>query len=227
MAAVRAPGDPMTARSVHAELLRLRSDYLLPGFAVLTLVLSAAVNAGQQSDPSTGLAQATVITMIFGSVRYTLDTRNGLIGRAVLAGGRTQALLAKAAVTAVAGAVIGILGGLCTAVATGLDGSVLPDLFGAMLSAAAGAVFGLCVGVVIRNHFAAPVTVLAVHLGSILVLQSWPAVGAALPLGATMALVSDTQPDFLPQPAAIAALLAWTAIASACAWLTMTMRDLG
>ncbi|GAB3399149.1 hypothetical protein [Amycolatopsis echigonensis] len=217
----------MTARSVHAELLRLRSDYLLPGFAVLTLVLSAAVNAGQQSDPSAGLAQATVIAMIFGSIRYTLDARNGLIARAVLASGRGPALLAKAVVTATAGAVIGVLGGLCTAVVTGLDGSVLPDLFGTMLSAAAGAVIGLCVGVLVRNHFAAPVAVLAVHLGSILVLQSWPAVGAVLPLGATMALVSDTQPDLLPQPAAIAVLLAWTAIASACSWLAMTMRDLG
>lgn len=172
-------------------------------------------------------ALATVIAMIFGSVRYTLDARSGLIARAVLAGGRGQALLAKAVVTATAGAVIGVLGGLCTAVVTGLDGSVLPDLFGAMLSAAAGAVIGLCVGVLVRNHFAAPVAVLAVHLGSILVLQSWPAAGAALPLGATIALVSDTQPDLLPQPAAIAVLIAWTAIASACSWLAMTMRDLG
>lgn len=219
----------MTARLVHAELLRLRSDHLLPGFVLLTLVLSVAAKLGQQSDPSAGLVQGAVIAMIYGTVRYTLDARNGLITRAVIAGRRRPALLAKAVVTAGAGAAIGVLGGLCVVVTSGLtlDSAVLSDLFGAMLSAAAAAVIGLCIGVMVRNHFAAPVVAFAVHLGSVLVLQSWPDAGAVLPLGTTMALVSDNQPGMLLQPVAVVVLFAWTALLGACAWLAMSMRDLG
>ncbi|GAA5154650.1 MULTISPECIES: hypothetical protein [Amycolatopsis] len=226
----------MTARLLRAELMRLPADHVLLGFVAMAVVLAAALALGTSSDLTSGLAQVEMVAMLYGTLRFGTDNRNGVVARSILLGRRGAVLVARGLVAALGGAVIGVVGGVCTAVTTGLVSGrapgadeLLPALPDAVLAAAVSAVLGLCFGVVVRNYFLAPVAAFLVHVGSAVLLESVPVLGQALPFGATMSLVSPSAvpAGLLPHPLAAVVLLMWLALAGGCTWQVLAVRDVG
>lgn len=204
----------MTA--LRSELMRLRTDLLLLGFIALTVLASIALLA-QRASQDALLIQVSLLAGLYGTIRQVLAHRNGVVTRAVLLGHRVPVLLSSAAVTALGGAAIGV--GATAALLTRT-----PDMLLAVPLGASGAMWGLFVSVVVRNYFLAPTVLFAVHIGSALVLESWPAVGQLLPFGATLSMVT-TQPGLLPAHLGVLMNLTWLVLAGALAWAVTTLRD--
>ncbi|MFI6095668.1 hypothetical protein ACIA8G_08955 [Lentzea sp. NPDC051213] len=202
----------MTA--LRAELMRVRSDLVLLGLVVLTAAASVAL-VWQRSSPDAVLIQVSLLSSLYGTIRHVLAHRNGVVTRSILFGHRVPVLLSSAAVTALGGAVIGA--GAAAVLWTPVDLTAVP-------LGAAGAVWGLFVGVVVRNYFLAPTVLFAVHIGSALVLSSWPDVGQLLPFGATMSVVS-AEPGLLPADLGAVLLAVWLVVAGTAAWAVTALRD--
>ncbi|RSM63042.1 hypothetical protein DMH03_13470 [Amycolatopsis sp. WAC 01376] len=205
----------MTLRLLRAETMRLRTDLVLLGYLAMTALLSA---------PSSGIGQSAFVATLYGAHRYALDRRHGVVARTVLSGQRTPTLAAKTVVTALCGGLLGLVGaaGAAVAGATAWDFAIV---LGAMPAAAACAVVGLCFGVVIGNYFLAPVAAFGAFAGSAVVLQLWPGIGRALPLGAALSLLTDAEMNLLSRPLAVIVLLAWLLVTGAVAWWSMNARD--
>ncbi|MDX8146956.1 hypothetical protein SK854_32910 [Lentzea sp. BCCO 10_0061] len=204
----------MTA--LRAELMRLRSDLPLLGFIVLTVLASIALLA-QHASKDALLIQVSLLAGLYGTIRHVLAHRNGVVTRAVLLGHRVPVLLSSAAVTALGGTLIGVG-------ATAVLLTRTPDMLLAVPLGASGAMWGLFVGVIVRNYFLAPTVLFAVHIGSALVLESWPAVGQLLPFGASLSMVT-AQPGLLPAHLGVLLYLTWLVLAGTLAWTVTTSRD--
>jgi hypothetical protein len=218
-----------TRRLLRAELMRLRNDYLLLGFVALALVMSVLLVLSGSAGLDAGLTQVVIVAVLYGTIRYVRDLRDGVVARTILSGHRGPALAAKAVVTTVGGAVIGAVGGICTMITLGVapDRVALAALSGATLCAAVSAILGLCVGVLVRDYFLAPLVAFLAHATSALVLASWPAVGQALPLGAATSVISGTRADLLTSPLSVVVLLTWLILLGTFALLALTARDVG
>lgn len=225
----------MTFRLLRAELMRLRSDYVLLGFLAIVLVVSLAVALSNSNSLTTssasleaGLSQVVTVATLYGTIRYVFDNHKGLVARTVLSGHRNPTLIAKTATTALCGVLIGAVGGVVSLVTLGValsDSGVLPALLYALPAAAASAVFGLYIGMAVRNYFLAPVVIFSVHIVSALLVESWPDVGRMLPLGATMSIVYSSRPDLLPLSLGVVMQLTWLLVLGTLAWMVMNLRD--
>ncbi|WP_394621500.1 hypothetical protein JNUCC0626_21080 [Lentzea sp. JNUCC 0626] len=202
----------MTA--LRAELMRVRSDLVLLGFLILT-TLAAAALVLQRSSSEVVLIQVSLLTGLYGTIKYVLAHRSGVATRSILLGHRVPALLSSAAVTALGGALIGA--GAAAVLWTRFDPLAIP-------LGAAGAVWGLFVGVIVRNYFLAPTVLFAVHIGSTLILAPWPDLGQLLPFGATLSVVSP-HTGLLPAHLGALVLGTWLVVAGTAAWAVTTLRD--
>lgn len=233
----------MTIASMRSELLRVRADYVLGGGIAVALVLAGALavnlphstTAAQAALPdylAASVVQTAVVATFCGVLRYCLDHRAGVVARSILVGHRAPTLAAKAVVTALGGALIGVVGGLGSLAAlliavpgVQLGAPAVATVLGGVAVSAVAAVWGLCFGVVVRNYFLAPLVALGAFLGSGLVMDSWPAVGKSLPMGTVMSIVYPARLDLLPAPLAVVVLLTWLLVLGAVAAGAMTVRD--
>ncbi|WP_156496114.1 hypothetical protein, partial [Microbacterium sp. T32] len=228
-------------RALRAQARATVGDLPLAGVCAAALVLSASIGASMPGDVaaapdaakdaiaaplSTVLAvYAAVMAAIYGSFRYTVDRRGGVIAQRATLQPRQWGLAARIPFTALGGALVGVaalLGGRAAVAATlGLHG-LEPAAVGAVaIVGAAAAVWGLGIGLLVQAHlpslFLAPLSLSA----ALLVAAPWPAVAAWFPLPT---LVRATGLDLAPLgitaavgpgPVAAAALAA--------AWITAVL----
>lgn len=233
----------MTIASLRSEFLRVRADYVLGGCLAVALVLAgalalnlprtaAAVRAALPDYLAASVVQTAVVATFCGVLRYCLDHRTGVVARSILVGHRAPTLAAKAVMTALGGALIGVVGGLGSLAAllvavpgVHLTAPAVATVLGGVAVSAVAAVWGLCFGVVVRNYFLAPLIALGAFLGSGLVMDSWPAVGKSLPMGTIMSIVYPSRLELLPAPLAVVTLLTWILVLGAVASGAMALRD--
>ena len=240
-------------RALLAQARAAVGDLPLAGVCVAALVLSASIGASMPGDVaaapdgakdaiaaplSTVLAvYAAVMAAIYGSFRYTVDRRGGVVAQRATLQPRRWALAARIPFTALGGALVGmaaLLGGrAAVATALGLHG-LEPAAVGAVaIVGAAAAVWGLGIGLLVQAHlpslFVAPLSLSA----ALLVAAPWPAVAAWFPLPT---LVRATGLDLAPlgitaavgpEPVAAAALAAaWITAVLAAGAASFLRRDL-
>lgn len=202
-----------------AELSRLRSDRVLPGFlafapALACLLLFAAPGRPSAASLPSALTQVALVATGYGVIRYGLDRRSGLAVRRVLTCRRTPALRVASSATALAGALIGLTGGVGALLALHRVPAVQVDVVvSGVLVCALGAVCGLFVGVVVDNYFLAPTVVVLVHIGSALIAETWPRLADLLPL----LRVDGT---------GVLVQLAWALVLGVLAWVVASRRDI-
>lgn len=175
--------------ALRSELMRMRTDLTLLGFLALALILAA-----------TDSGDAVLIAALYAAYRYTNEIRTGVVARAVLFGQRNSVLLARIAVSALSGVLIGVVWTVGSLIVPWGN----PDYGTMLVGAPLGAVCGLFAGVVVRNYFAAPMLVATVYVGLMYTAAVRPGLEPVLPvLGVGVALVLG-----------------------AAAWMAMTLRDL-
>ena len=236
-------------RALRAQASAFLVDVPLVGVAVGALLLSASIGASAPSDLDSAPEEAeavivsviatvtavysAVMASIYGSFRYTIDRRSGVLAQRATLQPRRWGLAARIPFTALGGALVAaasLLGSRLSLAASlgvrGLDADVVAST---LIVGSAAALWGLGVGLLVRAHlpslFVAPFSVSV----ALAIAHLWPVGAAWLPLAA---FLRATRLDLMPigigaavGPApglAVALSAAWTAVvlaAGACAFL--------
>ncbi|MDF2918246.1 hypothetical protein [Microbacterium sp. NPDC086615] len=240
-------------RALSAQARSAVGDLPLAGVCVAAIVLSASIGASVPGDLATAPDEAraaiaaplsTVIAMygavmaaIYGSFRYTVDRRAGVVAQRATLQPRRWHLAARIPFTALSGALVAVaslLGGrLALTAALGLRGLDLGSVGISAVIGAAAALWGLGIGLLVQAHlpalFVAPLSLISAFL----IAPLWPSVAAWLPLPTLLRAVGrELGPLGIdaavgPVPAAATALAAvWiAAVLSGGAW-SFLRRDL-
>ncbi|WP_307453712.1 hypothetical protein [Microbacterium proteolyticum] len=136
---------------------------------------------------------SAVMATIYGSFRYTVDRRGGVVAQRATLQPRRWGLIARIPFTALGGVLVALaslLGGHAALAATlGTRGLAPATLGDVAIVGAAAAVWGLSMGLLVQAHlpslFVAPLTLSA----ALLIAPLWPAVAAWLPLPALLRAV--------------------------------------
>jgi hypothetical protein len=177
-------------------------DVPLAGVGVAALVLSASIGASAPADLASAPEEAksaiavvlvtvtavyaAVMASIYGSFRYTIDRRTGVLAQRATLQPRRWGLAARVPFTALGGALVAsaaMLGGrVSLAASLGLRGVDVGVVAATLIVGAAAAVWGLGVGLLVRAHLPS-LFVAAFSLSVALVIGPfWPGVAAWLPL---------------------------------------------
>ena len=200
----RAP-VPLTQRGARALAAAARSflgDIPLAGVGVATVVLSASIAASIPADAAAAPEEAkallagplstvvgvyaAVMAAIYGSFRYTIDRRTGVVAQRATLQPRAWALVGRIPFTVLGGALVGaaaVLGArLALAPTLGLTGLDAGGVGAILVVGAAAAVWGLGVGLLVQAHlpslFAAPFSLSI----AMVIAPLWPHVAAWFPL---------------------------------------------
>lgn len=248
-----APGTAALLRALRAQARAFVGDVPLVGVGVGALALSASIGASAPSDFASApneakdamadviatvtAVYAAVMASIYGSFRYTIDRRTGVLAQRATLQPRRWGLAARVPFTALGGALVAgasILGSRWALAASlgirGLDAGVVAAT---LIVGAAAAVWGLGVGLLVRAHlpslFVAPFSLSA----ALAIAPLWPVVAAWLPLTVLLrAARLDLAPVGIdaatgpPSWVAVALSMIWTAVVlTAGAWAFLR-RDL-
>ncbi|WP_307382469.1 MULTISPECIES: hypothetical protein [Microbacterium] len=228
-------------------------DLPLAWVCAAAIVLSASIGASVPGDVaaapeaakvaiaaplSTVIAvYAAVMAAIYGSFRYTVDRRGGVVAQRATLQPRRWGLAARVPFTAVGGALVAtaaLLGGrVALAAALGARGLEPATVGTVAIVGAAAAVWGLGAGLLVQAHlpslFVAPLSLSA----ALLVAPLWPAVAPWCPLPTLLRAAGlDLAPlgiDAAVGPArgvAVAVAAAWLAAALAAGTVSFLRRDL-
>ncbi|MCT1477621.1 hypothetical protein [Microbacterium sp. p3-SID336] len=197
----------MIRRAFHAQVQGFAGDLVLLGVATAAFVMSLSLALSIPSEAaaappgareslaallSSALAMnAAILAAIYGSFRYTIDRRDGVIAQRLMLQSRWALLLARAPTTAVGGAVVALVSLLGGRLALALALGGVPVDVGAVARTlgigAVAALWGLGVGLLVRFHLVA-LFVTAMSLGVAPVLAALGvAAAAASPLLALLA----------------------------------------
>ena len=240
-------------RAVRAQARAAVGDLPLAGVCVAALVLSASIGGSVPGDVaaapdaakdaiaaplSTVLAvYAAVMAAIYGSFRYTVDRRGGVVAQRATLQPRRWALAARIPFTVLGGAIVGVaslLGGrVALSAALGVRGLDPATVGSVAIVGAVAAVWGLSVGLLVQAHlpslFVAPLSLSAARL----VALPWPAAAAWFPLPTLLRAADlDLAPLGItaavgPQPAAAVAMAtAWIAAVLTAGAVSFLRRDL-
>jgi len=192
----------MIGRALRAQARSFTGDVVLLGVIVAAFVMSLSLAAsvpGELADAPAdardrltapfGAVIATyagVLAAVYGSFRYTIDRRDGVIAQRLCMQPRWTMLLGRVPASAVGGALVALaaVGGGHTALVAVMggvpvDGSAIAATLG--LGAMAG-IWGLAVGLVVQVHLAA-LFVASLSMGAAaLVAVFWDAGAVYLPL---------------------------------------------
>ncbi|MCM3779988.1 hypothetical protein [Microbacterium hydrocarbonoxydans] len=185
----------MQARSLLHDAVLLWM--LVAAFAMSVLVAAGAPPEVAEAPPSSRAAilapvgvvvavYGAVLAAVYGSFRYTVDRRDGVLAQRLMLQRRPTVLLTRVPSAAVGGAFVSLAAVVGAHAAFGvalgglpIDGSAVGRTL--LLGAVAG-VYGLGVGLVVQSHlvalFIAPMSLAA----GLLVVAVWPAMAAHLPL---------------------------------------------
>lgn len=230
----------MIGRFLRAQVVGLAGDVVLLGVAGAGLAMSLSVAASIPADLARAAADVsaalgppldavlalftTVFAAVYGSFRYTIDRRDGVVAQRLMFQSRGSILRARMLSSVVGGAAVAVavlLGGhVALTVAMGgtpVDPAVLARTVG--LGAVA-ALWGLGVGLVVQAHlpalFVAPMSMAAATLVAML----WSAGAAFLPVVAMLeafrfdvTAVGLRPEDRLRAPLAVLLTGGWSALA--------------
>ncbi len=241
----------MIGRVLRAHLRAFSGDVVLLWVVVAGVLVSLSIAAGVPPEIADapldlraslaapyGAVLATygaVLAAVYGSFRYTVDRRDGVVSQRLMSQPRGATFMARAAGTAVGGAVVALgaaVGGHAalslTAGVGPLDWAVGSTL---VLGAVAG-LWGMGIGVVVQAHLVALFVVPLSLSGGVLVAMFWKDGAVYLPLLAMLdALRFDVSAvGIMPHESLdgpIAALVAggWVLVALAAGGITFMMRD--
>ncbi|MFB4352814.1 hypothetical protein RAC69_06665 [Microbacterium sp. LS_15] len=178
-----------------------------------------------------------VLAAVYGSFRYTIDLRDGVIAQRLMLQRRRVVLLARMPATAIAGAGVSlasIMGGHAALVVAMGGIPVDPATVGrTLVLGAAAALYGLGVGLVVQSHLVA-LFVAPLSLGAApLIVGVWPGVASHLPLLTMLeALDFDVRAvglsdgDRLGSPVATVIAAAWVALSLLGGAALFVRRDL-
>ncbi|WP_447653137.1 hypothetical protein [Microbacterium sufflavum] len=198
----RTPGRRVIGRALRAQARDVGGDLVLLGAAVAALVISlplAASIPSELADAPAGVrdtltaplhtvlaTSAAVLAAVYGSFRYTVDRRDGVIAQRLMLLPRWAVLLVRLPTSAIGGAavaLVALLGGHVVLWAT--MGGIPLDAAAVGATLALGAVAGLWgvgIGMIVQAHLVA-LFVTSLSLGvATLVALFWSAGAASLPL---------------------------------------------
>lgn len=196
----------MISRAVRAQARSTRGDMVLLWLAAAGLALSLFVVTSVPSDVadappgveadvpgpySAVLAMyGAVLAAVYGSFRYTIDRRDGVIAQRLMLQTRWMTLLTRVPAAAMGGAVVSaaaILGGhAALAVVVGGITWEWSTVGSALGVGALAALWGMGVGVVVQMHLVALFIVPMTVSGAVLVAIFWSAGAPYLPLFAML-----------------------------------------
>ncbi|MFB4350149.1 hypothetical protein [Microbacterium sp. CR_7] len=243
----------MIGRALRMQLHSLLHDVVLLWVLVAAFAMSVLVAVGVPADladapPRTRAAltapfgvvvavYGAVLAAVYGSFRYTVDRRDGVLAQRLMLERRPAALLTRVPAAAVGGACVSLAGVVGAYAAFGVALGGLPldwSTVGRMLllGAVAG-VYGLGVGLVVQTHlvalFIAPMSLAA----GLLVVAVWPTTAAHLPLFALLeALGFDVSAaglaptHRLDRPVAVLVSAGWMLIGLLGGGILFLVRDL-
>ncbi|PCE14632.1 hypothetical protein AUC47_03390 [Microbacterium sp. SZ1] len=243
----------MIARAFRIQARSLLHDIVLLWVLAAAFAMSVLVAAGvppelADAPPNSRAAlfapfgvvvavYGAVLAAVYGSFRYTVDRRDGVLAQRLMLERRPTVLLTRVPAAAVGGACISLAAVTGAHAAFGvafgglpIDGSTVGRTL--LLGAVAG-VYGLAVGLVVQTHlvalFIAPMSLAA----GLLVVAVWPTMAVHLPLLALLeALGFDVSaaglaaPDRLDRPVAVLVSAGWMLIGLLGGGILFLIRDL-
>ncbi|OAN36614.1 hypothetical protein [Microbacterium sp. H83] len=242
----------MIGRALRSQARSLFGDVVLLWVAVAAVLMSISMAMSiptefrdappsaraELAGPFTAIlaTYAAVLAAVYGSFRYTVDRRDGVIAQRLMLQTRGATLLARAPASAVGGALValaGVVGGQgALAVAVGgipLDGGSIGATVA--LGAVAG-LWGMGIGIVVRAHLVALFLVSMSMGAAILLAIVWKAGAVYLPLLAMLdAFRFDLTPigltpqQTLDAPVAALVTVAWVLAALLAGALSFLRRD--
>ncbi|MDQ6804336.1 MAG: ABC transporter permease [Actinomycetota bacterium] len=238
------------SRVLRSELLKLRTTRTALGFAVagVLLVLLVVLVGTLAGDPKTILHKREVLSigdplavvlLLFGVVGATAEYRHRTVAAgALIVPSRLRLSVGRMVAYGLAGLAVGALM-LAVSFAIGLpllSGTSGPSLgasdyaqaiFGSLLACGLGAMLGVAIGVLIANQVAAVVgTLVIVFVVDPLIVQLSDNVGKFLFGNALTAVAGRGTSHQLAFGAAVAVILAWTALALGVAGWVDSRRDI-
>ncbi|MFK3678302.1 hypothetical protein ACI2IP_11250 [Microbacterium sp. NPDC090218] len=242
----------MIGRAFRAQARSFVGDIVLLWVAVAGLVMSLSlatsippefaeaptdVRAALTAPYSAVLATyAAVFAAVYGSFRYTIDRRDGVVAQRLMLLPRWTIFVARVPASAVGGAVValaGVIGGH-TALAVAMGG--IPVDWAAVGSTlavgAAAGLWGLGVGIVVQAHLVA-LFVASMSMGAaVLVAMFWSAGAVCLPLlamlqafGFDIVAAGITSNDSLDTPLAVLVAGGWVLAALLAGGVSFLRRD--
>ncbi|WP_067194286.1 hypothetical protein [Microbacterium sp. XT11] len=242
----------MIGRALRAQARSFSGDVVLLGVAaaafVLSLSLAASIPPELAEAPtdarealtaplSTVLATyAAVLSAVYGSFRYTIDRRDGVIAQRLTLQPRWTMLLARMPGSAAGGAIVALavlVGGHVALIVA--MGGIPVDWRAAAASLALGAVAGLWgfgVGVIVEAHLPALFLVSLSMGAAVVVVMFWEAGAVYLPLLAMLeafrfdvAAVGVEPGHGLEAPLAMLVSAAWVVLALVAGSIAFLTRD--
>lgn len=242
----------MIGRALRAQARSFAGDVVLLGVVVAAFVMSLSLATSippEFADAPPGVRDAltapfsavlatygAVLAAVYGSFRYTIDRRDGVVAQRLMLQPRGVMFVARVPASAVGGAIVAlaaVVGGH-TALAVAMGG-VPVDWSSVGSTLALGAVAGLWgmgVGIVVQAHLAA-LFVASLSMGAaMLVAMFWSAGAVYLPLLAMLeafrfdvTAVGIPPQDGLDGPLAVLVAAGWMLVALVAAGVSFLNRD--
>ncbi|MEZ7755725.1 hypothetical protein O5Y58_09440 [Microbacterium paraoxydans] len=241
----------MIGRALRAQARGAAGDVVLLGVALaaflLSLSLATSIPAELAEAPAAARDElvapfdavlatyAGILAAVYGSFRYTIDRRDGVVAQRLMLESRWAMLVVRVPAAALGGAVVAVAAvvGGHTALLVTLGGVPVhaPAVASAVALGGAAALWGLGVGIVVQAHLAALfVAVLSMGVG-LLAAMFWSAGAVYLPLPALLdAFRFDVAALGIPEggglgPAAVPIAAGWILLAVGAGAVVFLRRD--
>lgn len=242
----------MIGRALRAQARSFAGDVVLRWVAIAAVAMSLSLVTSvpaEYAEAPVGVREAlsapfsavlatygAVLAAVYGSFRYTVDRRDGVVAQRLMLQPRWTTLLARVPATATGGAVValaGVIGGRLALAA--VMGGIPLDLQAVASTMAIGALaglWGLGVGIVVQAHLVAVFVVSASMGSAILVAMLWNDGAVYLPLLAMLeafrfdvSAVGIMPPERIDSVVAALVAVGWVAVALAAGCVCFMKRD--
>ncbi|AXL13482.1 hypothetical protein DXT68_16120 [Microbacterium foliorum] len=242
----------MVRQAFRAQFRSLTGDVVLLGVASAAFVMALSLAVSVPTDFADAPAQVrqeflapfgtimatygAVLAAIYGSFRYTIDRRNGVVAHRLTLQPRWASFLSRAPVAALGGALVAlatVVGGhVALTVSTGGTDVDLAMVAATSVVGAVAGLWGFGVGLVVQQHLLA-LFVAPVSLGAAMVVAIFWAPGAVwFPLPAILAgagfdlsNIGIDSAALLEGPLSTAIAVAWTVLILAAGATSFLSRD--
>lgn len=242
----------MIGQALRAQARSLSGDVVLLGTAVAALVLSLSSVTSVPPDiadapdavraafaGSFGIVLATygaVLAAVYGSFRYTVDRRDGVIAQRLTMQPRWAVFVARLPASLIGGAIVALAGAVGGQIALQVSLGGVPVGWSTIVSTVAvgalAGLWGLGLGIVVQAHLLALFVAAMSMSGALLLAMVWGAGAVYLPplvmldaVGMDVGAVGIA-PDIRPESGIAGVVSAgWVLAALLAGWLSFSRRD--